>query len=682
MTDAHAQEPGKLTVRSVHPRQRSVRYRLLAITLLPMLLVMPILIGVALYRWNKSFDALLIAKVNGDLTIAHQYFTRILDNTGEHIDALGRSEAFHDVVAKGDQAALRALLEERRQSLGLDFLYITDGAGGITAASPPTAMPRNDSHRWPVVKLALEGVPKTVVDVFSSADLSAISPELAQRAQLDVIATPNAEPTMLRQETDGMVIHSASPVVMRDGSAAALVGGLLLNHNLKFIDTINDLVYQQKSLPPGSQGTATLFLDDVRVSTNVRLFQGERALGTRVSREVREAVLGDGRIWLDRAFVVNDWYISAYEPITNGFGKRIGMIYVGFLEAPFTKEKLVTLISVVLALLALTALTVPVFLRWASGIFLPLESVTATIARVEAGDLSARTGLGHANDEISRVALHLDDLLDQVQARDQDLRTWADTLNVRVAERTAELEQANRRLEETTQQLIMSEKLAAIGEITAGVAHEVNNPVAVIQGNLDVLRMVLGDRADDVRTEIALIDEQTHRINLIVTKLLQFAHPEEYAGYVDRFAPADVIADCLPLVQHLLSKANISVQQEHCAKRLILMNRSELQQVLVNLIVNAIHAMADGGDLSLRDFDEDREGRPGLAIEVSDTGVGMSDAVMARIFDPFFTTKSTFGTGLGLSISQTLITRQGGMISVKSKQGLGTRFHIWLPQAE
>ena len=682
MTDLRAQGPADQVVRPVEPRPRSVRYRLLAITLLPMLFVMPVLIGVALYRWNKSFDSLLIAKVNGDLTIAHQYFTRILDNTGEHIDSLGHSEAFHDVVATGDRNALQRLLEERRQSLGLDFLYITDGAGEIVAASPPTAMPRDDGARWPVVKLALTGTPKTVVDIFSSNDLSSISPELAERAKLEVIATPNAEPTALSEETDGMVIHSASPVVMRDSATAALVGGILLNRNLKFIDTINDLVYQQRSLPPGSQGTATLFLDDVRVSTNVRLFQGKRALGTRVSRAVREAVLGEGRIWLDRAFVVNDWYISAYEPITNGFGKRIGMIYVGFLEAPFTRDKVVTLISIVLALLALTALTVPVFLRWASGIFLPLESVTATIARVEAGDLSARTGLGHADDEISRVALHLDDLLDQVQARDQDLRTWADTLNVRVAERTAELEQANRRLEETTQQLIMSEKLAAIGEITAGVAHEVNNPVAVIQGNLDVLRMVLGDRADDVKTEIALIDEQTHRINLIVTKLLQFAHPEEYAGYVDRCAPSDVVADCLPLVQHLLGKTNISVQQEHQATRLILMNRTELQQVLVNLIVNAIHAMADGGELSLRDFDEHREGRPGLVIEVSDTGIGMNDDVMTRIFDPFYTTKSASGTGLGLSISQTLITRQGGVISVKSRPGHGTTFRIWLPEAE
>ena len=110
-----------------------------------------------------------------------------------------------------------------------------------------------------------------------------------------------------------MVVHSASHVELPTGENAALVGGILLNQNLGFIDTINDLVYRQSSLPEGSQGTATLFLDDVRVSTNVRLFADRRALGTRVSGVVRKTVLEDGRVWLDRAFVVNDWYISAYE---------------------------------------------------------------------------------------------------------------------------------------------------------------------------------------------------------------------------------------------------------------------------------------------------------------------------------------------------------------------------------
>ena len=117
---------------------------------------------------------------------------------------------------------------------------------------------------------------------------------------------------------------------------------MLLNRNLPFIDHINGIVYPEGSLPFGSQGTATLFLDDVRISTNVRLFGADptnRAIGTRVSQTVRDEVLGRGGTWLDRAFVVSDWYVSGYQPLADGAGQRVGMLYVGFLEQPFTLLK-------------------------------------------------------------------------------------------------------------------------------------------------------------------------------------------------------------------------------------------------------------------------------------------------------------------------------------------------------
>jgi two-component system NtrC family sensor kinase len=656
---------------------RSVRYRLLAIALLPTLVILPLLLGIAILRWNDKFDALLISKVNGDLTIAHQYLSRILENTGEHIHALGESVRFRE-AAESD-AALPDFLETSRRQLGLDFLTVIDAEGRIMASAPAGA--RQISQERPVVAGALSGKPATAIDIFSHEDLMVLSPGLAERATLELVATPNAVPTDRGAEDRGMVVHSASPVTLADGTSGALVGGTLLNQNLVFIDTINDLVYREASLPEGSQGTATLFLDDVRISTNVRLFEDRRALGTRVSAAVRKTVLDEGRVWLDSAFVVNDWYISAYEPIVDSYGKRVGMLYVGFLEAPFRDAKYTTLITIALAFLAVAAASVPLFLRWARGIFKPLERMTATIGEVESGDLGARTGLMGSADEIGRVALHLDHLLDQIQERDRALRAWNDELNQRVEERTRDLRLANQQLEAATKQLIMSEKLAAIGEITAGVAHEINNPIAVMQGNLEVARNLVGDRAEVAKTEFRLIEEQIHRIHQIVTKLLQFAKPEEYAGFVERHAPADVLGDSLPLVQHLLNKAKIQIRREHRATRLVLMNRTELQQVLVNLIVNALHAMPDGGTLTLRDSDADRNGTPGINIEVTDTGIGMSADLIARVFDPFFTTKRQGGTGLGLSICQTLVNRQGGIVTVESAAGHGTTFRIWLPQA-
>ncbi len=655
----------------------SIRVRLLAIALLPTLVVLPLFLGWAMVRWNAKFDTLLTTKVHGDLTIAHQYFSRILENAGEKIDALGKSADFRDIVEAGDPSELSMLLERRRKELGLDFLYLANGEGIVRASSPKQANPPV-SKDWPVIADALAGQPATSVDIFTQEELAAISGALAARARLELIPTPNALPSGRTVEDRGMVVHSASPVRLSGFGTAALVGGLLLNQNLVFIDTINDLVYREASLPEGSQGTATLFLEDVRVSTNVRLFENRRALGTRVSAAVRKRVLEDGMTWLDSAFVVNDWYISAYEPIVDSYGKRVGMLYVGFLEAPFMEAKIATLAAIIAGFLVVTAASVPIFLRWARSVFKPLEQMTETIARVEQGDFGARTRTEGISDEIARVAQHLDDLLDQVQERDRQLRLLNGELNSRVEERTRDLKAANRQLEDTTKQLIMSEKLAAIGEITAGVAHEINNPIAVIQGNMELLRKLLGKDADIASREIQLIDEQVGRINQIVMKLLQFAKPDEYAGYAESQAADEVISDCLPLVRHLLRSTEIVVHRDKKATRLILMNRTELQQVLINLIVNAIHAMPDGGELTLKSCDADRAGRAGVIIEVRDTGTGMAPEVVDRIFDPFFTTKSRRGTGLGLSITHTLVTRQGGDLQVVSKLGEGTTFTVWL----
>ncbi|OJY28419.1 MAG: two-component sensor histidine kinase [Rhodobacterales bacterium 65-51] len=646
---------------------RSVRVRLLLIALLPMLVLLPLLLGATMQRWSGKVDDLLIVKVNGDLTIADQYLARLLELSGERLDALAQSVAMERALQAPDDLA--ALIAVQKQTLGLDFLYVTDGTD-----APAGFLPAD----WPVIGAALQGQGKAAVDILSPAAMEALAPGLAARAAVPLVATPNAAPTDRLTEDRGMIIHSAAPLRLPDGRAAALVGGLLLNRNLDFIDTINALVYQSRSLPEGSQGTATLFLDDVRISTNVRLFENVRALGTRVSQAVRARVLGEGQTWLDSAFVVNDWYISAYEPIIDSHGTRIGMLYVGFLEAPFRAEKTRSYLIATLVFLAIAALSVPIFLRWAGRIFLPLERMGQTIARVEAGEMDARNRIGAGDDEISRVADHLDGLLDTVQERDRQLRDWNEQLNQKVEERTRDLRDANRRLERTTERLIMSEKLAAVGEITAGVAHEINNPIAVIQGNLDVARMVLGEGAAPVKTEFDLIDDQVYRIGTIVSKLLQFARPGEYSGAANIISPAQVVRDCLVLTRRQIEGAGIEIRTDLATEAQVFMERTELQQVVVNLILNAVHAMPGGGVLSLSVAL--RQGR--VEIGVADSGTGMSAEIQRRIFDPFFTTKQAQGTGLGLSISQTLITRAGGRIGVRSAPGKGSCFVIRLPVVE
>lgn len=647
-----------------------------------MLIILPLMLGITIYRWNAKFNAALISKVSDDLTVAHQYFERIVDSTGQSLAATTESGKFQEALRQGNGSSviLESFLRRTAEKNGFDFLYVVGDDGRIIDSEYPLAS-KDVRWNWPIVNAALRGSSRTSVDVFRATELAAISAQLARRARIRIIPTESSAASSLTEETSGLVLQSASALMLPDGQHAALVGGMLLNQNLAFVDTINDLIYHGSGLPQGSRGTVTLFLSDVRISTNVRMFQGNRAIGTRVSMQVRDAVLEHGQTWLDRAFVVNDWYVSGYEPLLDSYGRRVGMLYAGFLQKPFVQAKRQTLLEIASAFLIAVAATVPLFLRWAREIFRPLENMTDTIARAEAGNFAARTGPVKGKGEIARVSLHLDHLLDRIQSHDARQRQWNEDLSQRVDERTQKLQLATQQLEATTKQLVMSEKLAAIGEITAGIAHEINNPVAVMQGNLEVIRDLMGSRAEAAATEFKLIDEQLRRISDIVTRLLQFAKPQEYAAYSEQYDAAQIVTDTLPLVQHLLNKTTIVVEKDYRAARLIMMNRTELQQVVVNLMVNAIHAMPDGGRLTLRTFDRDEGLRPGVVIEIADTGIGMVSEIRQRVFDPFFTTKRIGGTGLGLSISQMLVSRQGGTISVDSEPGKGATFAIWLPEA-
>jgi two-component system NtrC family sensor kinase len=531
-----------------------------------------------------------------------------------------------------------------------------------------------------VVRDALHGSAGSAIDIYDEGQLTAIDASLRDRASLNLVPTAQAMPDARQSETRGMIIHAAAPVFDAGGQLLGVVeGGMLLNGNLEFVDTLNAIIYRDGSLPLGSKGTVTLFLDDARIATNVRLFEGERALGTRVSKSVREFVLERGNTWLDTAFVVNDWYVSGYEPVLDSFGKRVGMLYVGFLEEPFrsAKENALAVIFLLFATISLVGSALSLY--WARSIFRPLERMNDAIVRIDGGEIDARVGVTGSCDELGRLAGEFDHLLDVLAVKRNELQRWANDLDLKVAERTLELEQANTYLREAQRQLVMSEKLAAIGELTAGVAHEINNPIAVIQGNLDVLRDVLGPAAQPVIREVRLIDEQVNRIRVIVTKLLQFARPGEFAGYVESVDCGSVLADCLMLSQHHLCKRSIRVEQRYAATRLVAINGQELQQVLINLIVNAVQAMPEGGTLTLAssDWDENEEPR-GVRIDVSDTGEGIRAEDVDRIFDPFFTTKKTLGTGLGLSISYSLIERYGGRITVDSVFGEGAAFSVWL----
>ncbi|QHE78479.1 HAMP domain-containing protein [Hydrogenophaga sp. PBL-H3] len=651
--------------------------------LLPLLVAFPMLV-IALALWgNVAYDRLLITKVRSDLAVAHGYFEQVLGEVGSGTLGVAGSQALYAALRLATPADKKGLSEQlalSRERLGLDFLLLYDAQGKPLARAVPTGLSSADATASiPPMPAALGAAlppgqtsARARLLLLEPDGLDAFAPHLSARLRIPLVATRNAAPATREAEHRAMVMLSTHPVLDARGQTIALLaGGLLLNQNLGFIDHINRIVYPDGALPFGSQGTATLFMDDVRITTNVRLFQDQRAIGTRVSQAVRDAVLGRGNTWLDRAFVVNDWYVSAYEPLQDATGARIGMLYVGFTEAPFRLVRYAMLAAMGLIFLGVMALSAWFSLRWARSIFQPVQRMNRTMQLVEEGQPRARVGEISARDELGALAGHLDELLDVIDDKTAALRRWGEELDHKVAERTHELEMSNASLQMAQQQLVKSEKLAAIGQLTASIAHEINNPIAVMQGNLDLMRETLGAQAQPVIGELQLLDEQVERMRLIVTQLLQYARPTEYAGYVESLDLNRTVNDCLVLVGHLLAQTHITVQRDLQGTRRVGCNRQELQQVIINLLINAIQAMPRGGVLRLVTQDWVPDGPHGVhaggaLLRVEDSGLGLSEQAQERLFRPFFTTKND-GNGLGLWISQGLVERYGGSISAANR---------------
>lgn len=658
----------------------TVRYKLLALVLFPIVVFMPAVLVLSIY-WGTRFayDQFYI-KVNTDLAVAHDIFHRIRTDYLRHLGQLGESYPFRVALDKEDSISIQEQLAAYKRKYNFTYLHLVDLGGYYLYEGTRSVHTRSSSS----LLTAAQGNPVANIEIFSAADLNNEDSFLASRNSLSLIATPKAEPTTRKEEDRGMMMRAIYPVKSVDGKVIALLdGGVLLNRNFGFVDSIRDLVYGPGSLEQGSIGTVTVFLDDVRITTNVPLRANERALGTRVSRVVRNKVLREGQKWIDRAFVVNDWYISAYEPIMNENGERVGMLYSGYLEAPYRYllwQAIAVLTAVFLLLMALSAWLA---VKGAKTIFKPIEAMSDVVHATRAGE-DRRIGQVDSRDEIGELAREFDVMLDLLQQRNQEISDWADQLEQKVHDRTEELEDKNRDLRstirllrDTRQKLVVAEKLAALGEFTAGVAHEINNPIQVMLGTLDLLLSEPDGVDDAMREEIDIVIQQVYRVQDIIQNLLQYARPSDYAGYVSTVNVNDVVRDTFKLVQHLRKSKIFFIEHDLQASAKIQINLHELQQVLVNLIVNAVHAVADNeGEIIVSTHDWPGKG---VLLRVRDNGVGIAEAELGKIFNPFYSSREQGqGNGLGLSISYGLIRRYGGNITVTSKPGVGTEFIVWL----
>lgn len=228
-------------------------------------------------------------------------------------------------------------------------------------------------------------------------------------------------------------------------------------------------------------------------------------------------------------------------------------------------------------------------------------------------------------------------------------------------------------LKKVEERLLLTERLSSLGELTAGVAHELRNPLAGIKINTQILLR----KKDLPEMERKLLEsslEGIGKIQKIVDDMLHFAKPK--AAHFKEEDINEVVESSLAIFQTKLKRGNISLSfQKGKGLPKVWIDAHQIQQVLTNLMLNAIQAMEKGGTLILRTFPDNGKG---VGVEVRDTGVGISQAHLKKIFDPFFTTKSE-GTGLGLSITLKILENHGATIDVESQEGMGSVFIIHLP---
>lgn len=296
----------------------------------------------------------------------------------------------------------------------------------------------------------------------------------------------------------------------------------------------------------------------------------------------------------------------------------------------------------------------------------PVRMLVRHSALVASGDLESRVPVS-SRDELGELSEAVNDMTESLGRADKELKGWADSLENKVEERSREI----MRMEE---QLRRSEKLASLGTLAAGVAHEINNPLT---GILLYASIINSDKRLDpsLLPDVERVITETQRCAGIVKNLLEFSRESSPEKEVIALS---AILDEVATFFHKLPDFNTIVISKNYGDDLprISVDPNQIRQVFMNLVINAGHAMPKGGDLEMSTYwSPDRKY---VCAGIKDTGDGIPEENIARIFDPFFTTRSN-GTGLGLSISYGIIENNGGKIEVKSRVCEGTTFVVMLP---
>jgi len=594
-------------------------------------------------------------KVRNDLNSARVIYRQ----EGEHLKDTVRLTALRffikDALLNNDMTTLAEELGRVRKAESLDILTLTDRSGRVLVRLRNPSISGDSQAGDDLVNHVLstgEVIAGTVI--VPEEELEKEGADLAKQARIEFIPTPKAKPTQETRQTSGMMIKAGAPVHGYDGRLlGVLYAGNLLNRNYKIVDKVKDTVYQAVKYEGKDIGTATIFQGGLRISTNVRREDGTRAIGTRVSEAVHEQVLIKGLPWIDRAFVVNNWYIAAYEPIRDIRDEIVGILYVGILEEKFVdmRNRATAMFLGIACAGMIIALLVSSFL--AKGMLQPIKQLVFASHQWADGNLNYR--------------------IETTQKDEDEIAELTDTFNMMASS----LKERDERLKEYTQQQIMkSERLATLGQLAAGVAHEINNPLGAIL-MYSHLSLEETPAEDSRRKNLEKVVGEATRCKNIVHGLLDFARQRE--PNVELADVNEILRRTLSLLESQAQFQNITVTATFCPSLpKVMIDSGQMQQVFTNIILNAAEAIEGKGEVTVATRTVD--GGEFIEIQFTDTGCGIPQENLEKIFDPFFTTKEVGrGTGLGLAVSYGIIAKHQGTIEVRSDPGRGTTFIVRLP---
>lgn len=365
-------------------------------------------------------------------------------------------------------------------------------------------------------------------------------------------------------------------------------------------------------------------------------------------------------------------------PSTDAARYLIGKPLDRMIASTLELQQYLWLVGSVALLLALT------LSFWAGGtVAAPIQVLVAAAQDIASGNTQRRVRLD-GSDELGILGRAFDEMVQRLSESTAEQARLAAEAATAAAERrkNEELSKLLVELRETQAQLVQSSKLAAVGELAGGIAHELNNPLSAVLTFSILLRERVASLSPELVAQLpempqhlGIMEGAARRCKQIADNLLFFSRPAE--SHIGKTVVAEVVNHALELVAGHLREKRTRVVLDIPPGTQVWASENEVEQVLVNLALNAVQLMPENGQLTLKAGDEDDR----TFIDVTDTGPGIPEEIRPRIFDPFFTTKPRGkGTGLGLSIVYRIIEKHGGRISVDSTVGVGTTFRIVLPK--